>query len=42
MSRLIDGLVSECKEVGIETLPQEEIDRMMEAYKRNRKKKTDE
>lgn len=42
MSDLINGLVTECKNVGIETLPPEEIDRMMEAYKRNRKEKTDE
>lgn len=42
MSRLIDGLVSECKEVGIETLPPEEVDRMIEAYRRSRKEKTDE
>lgn len=42
MSNLINGLVTECKNVGIETLPPEEIDRMMEAYKRSRKEKTDE
>lgn len=29
MSRLIDGLVSECKECGIETLTPEELERMM-------------
>ena len=28
MSKLIDGLVSECKENGIETLPEEEIERL--------------
>lgn len=32
MSRLIDGLVSECKNLGIETLPPEELKRMMAAY----------
>ena len=35
MSRLIDGLVSECKEAGIETLPPEEIERMMESYEKH-------
>lgn len=34
MSRLIDGIVSECKEMGIETLPAEELERMMEVYGR--------
>lgn len=33
MSCLINGLVSECKEVGIETLPDKEIERMMQHYK---------
>lgn len=32
MSELIDGLVADCREQGIETLPPEEIDRMMLAY----------
>lgn len=32
MSQLIEGLVSECKEMGIETLPPVELKRMMEAY----------
>lgn len=32
MSHLIDGIVSECKEMGIETIPPEELERMMEAY----------
>lgn len=32
MSRLIDGLVSECKECGIETLTPEELERMMVQY----------
>lgn len=35
MSQLIDGLVSECKEAGIETLPPAEIERMMEAYEKH-------
>lgn len=34
MSRLIDGAVSECRELGIETLPPEELGRMMAAYGR--------
>ena len=38
MSKLIDGLVSECKEQGIETIPQEELERMMQAYEQNRRK----
>ena len=32
MSRLIDGLVDECKDAGIETLPPDELERMMKAY----------
>lgn len=32
MSILIDGLVSECKEVGIETKPKEEIDSLLESW----------
>ena len=39
MSRLIDGLASECKEMGIETMPPEELERMMAAYDRKYKKK---
>lgn len=35
MSQLIDGLVSECKEVEIETLPPAEIERMMESYEKH-------
>lgn len=38
MSHLIDGLVSECKEQGIETLPPEEFARMMELYDKNWRK----
>ena len=33
MSRLIDGTVSEAKELGIETLPPEEIERMKNQWK---------
>ena len=36
MSHLIDGIVSECKEIGIETLPPEELERMMAAYDKKR------
>ena len=36
MSHLIDGIVSECKEMGIETLPPEELERMMAAYVKKR------
>lgn len=32
MSRLIDGAVSEAKQMGLETLPPDEIERMMAAY----------
>lgn len=32
MSRLIDGIISECREMEIETIPPEELERMMEAY----------
>lgn len=38
MSKLIDGLVQECKEQGIQTLPPKEFDRMMQMYKQNRRK----
>lgn len=34
MSHLINGIVSECREMGIETLPPNEIERMMAAYGR--------
>lgn len=33
MSLLIDGTVNECKELGIETLPPEELERMLEKWK---------
>lgn len=32
MSRLIDGIVSECKEMGIETMTPEQIERMLTEY----------
>lgn len=32
MSFLIDGLISECKDAGIETMTPEELERMMQAY----------
>lgn len=41
MSMLIDGLVSECREAGIETLPPEELERMMAAYGKKIKKRAD-
>lgn len=31
-ARLIDGTVDECKQMGLETLPPDELARMMEAY----------
>lgn len=40
MSRLIEGLISECKEQGIETLTPDELARMMKDYEENHKKKT--
>lgn len=40
MSELINGLVSECKEQGIETLTTDELARMMKDYEENHKKKT--
>lgn len=41
MSRLIDGIVSECKEMGIETIPPEELERMMQEYGKKVKKCAD-
>lgn len=35
MSILIDGIVNECKCIGIETIPPNELQRMMAAYKKN-------
>ncbi len=34
MSTLIDGIVNECKDAGIETLPQEELDSMLQEWDR--------
>ena len=39
MSKLIDGLVSECQEMGIETLPPQELERMMDIYDQHYKKR---
>ncbi len=39
MSELINGLVTECKEQGIETLPPDELARMMAEYEENHRKK---
>lgn len=39
MSRLINGLVSECKEAGIETLTHDDLERMMLAYEEKYKEK---
>lgn len=41
MSMLIDGLVSECREEGIETLPPEELERMMLEYGKKVEKRSD-
>lgn len=42
MSTLINGLVSDCKEQGIETMPPEEFERMMAMYDQNWRKKHEE
>lgn len=34
MARLIDGTVSEAKELGIDTMPQDELERMVKRWKR--------
>jgi len=39
MSRLIEGLVAECKDQGIDTLPPDEFNRMMGLYDQNWRKK---
>ena len=41
MSQLIDGLINECREVGIETLPPGELERMMAAYGKKIEKRAD-
>lgn len=40
MSELLDGLIDECKQAGIETATPEEIQRMKELYERNHTKRT--
>lgn len=42
MSTLIDGLIDECKAQGIETLPPNEIERMMTVYDQNWRKNHEE
>ena len=37
MSRLIDGIVSEAKEMGIETVPPDELERMLELWGQRKK-----
>ena len=39
MSALINGLVEECKDLGIETMTPQELDRMMDLYDQNRRKR---
>lgn len=39
MAELINGLVTECKELGIDTLTPDEIQRMMGLYEQNRRRK---
>ena len=39
---MINGLVTECKEQGIETLPPDELARMMAEYEENYRKKEEE
>lgn len=41
MSDLIEGLIGECKQMDIETLPPEELERMMAAYGKKVEKRTD-
>lgn len=42
MSSLINGLVEDCKEQGIETLAPEELERMMNVYDQSRRKRHEE
>lgn len=42
MSTLINGLVSDCREQGIETMPSEEFERMMAMYDQSWRKKHEE
>ena len=39
MSTLINGLVDECKDLGIETMTPQELERMMALYEQNRRKR---
>ncbi|KAK9679485.1 hypothetical protein QE152_g39966 [Popillia japonica] len=39
MSRLISGLIEDCKEQGIDTMPPDEFKRMMDIYEQNHRKK---
>lgn len=41
MSRLIDGVISECQGMGIETIPPAELERMMAAYGKKIEKRAD-
>lgn len=41
MAHLIDGLVSECREMGIETIPPQELERMMAEYGKKIEKRAD-
>ena len=38
MAHLLDGLISECKQLGIETATPEELERMKQLYEQNRRK----
>lgn len=39
MSALINGLVEECKDLGIETMTPQELERMMDLYEQSRRKR---
>ena len=39
MSRLISGLITDCKEQGIDTMPPDDFKRMMDMYDQNRRKR---
>ena len=39
MSHLIDGLVSECREAGIETATPDELRHMLELYEQNMRRR---
>ena len=42
MSHLIDGLVGECKGIGIETVPPDELKHMLKLYEKNRRRRNGE